>query len=206
MTFSKFVFAPALIAAACLAGGTAMAAATVGQPAPAFSVTDTGGKTVNLADYKGKYVVMEWVNPGCPFVVKHYGAANMQATQKDATAKGAVWLTVSSTAPGAGDYKKPAELGKWMQQQGGAPTATLMDDDGKVGRAYGAKATPHTFVIDPQGKLIYAGAIDSKPTANPADIPAATNYVKTALAEAMAGKPVSTPTTQAYGCSVKYSS
>jgi peroxiredoxin len=195
-----------LLAAALCASGATLAAATVGQPAPAFTATDTAGKTVNLADLKGKYVVMEWLNPGCPFVVKHYGAANMQAAQKEATAKGVVWLSVSSTATGSADYKKPAELGKWMQQQGGAPTATLMDDDGKLGRAFGAKATPHTFVIDPQGKLIYAGAIDSKASANPADIPGATNYVKTALAEAMAGKPVSTPTTQAYGCSVKYSS
>ena len=184
------------LAAALCASGATLAAATVGQPAPAFTATDTSGKAVNLADLKGKYGVMEWVNPGCPFVVKHYGAANMQAAQKEATAKGVVWLSVSSTATGSTDYKKPAELGKWMQQQGGAPTATLMDDDGKVGRAFGAKATPHTFVIDPQGKLIYAGAIDSKASANPADIPGATNYVRTALAEAMAGKPVSTPTEQ----------
>jgi peroxiredoxin len=206
MKFSKHLVASALAAATLFASGAAIAAATVGQPAPAFSVADTSGKTVNLADFKGKYVVMEWVNPGCPFVVKHYGASNMQAAQKDAGAKGVVWLTVSSTAPGSSDYKKPAELGKWMQQQGGAPSATLMDDDGKIGRAFGAKATPHTFVIDPQGRVIYAGAIDSKPTANPADIAGATNYVRAALAESMAGKPVSTPTTQAYGCSVKYSS
>lgn len=202
----KYLKSTLLLAAALCASGATLAAATVGQPAPAFTATDTAGKTVNLADLKGKYVVLEWINPGCPFVVKHYGAANMQAAQKEATGKGVVWLSVSSTAAGSTDYKKPAELGKWMQQQGGTPTATLMDDDGKLGRAFGAKTTPHTFVIDPQGKVIYAGAIDSKATANPADIPGATNYVRTALAEAMAGKPVSTPTTQAYGCSVKYSS
>ncbi len=202
----KYLKSTLLLAAALCASGATLAAAIVGQPAPAFTATDTTGKTVNLANLKGKYVVLEWINPGCPFVVKHYGAANMQAAQKDATAKGVVWLSVSSTATGSADYKKPAELGQWMQQQGGAPTATLMDDDGKLGRAFGAKTTPHTFVIDPQGKLIYAGAIDSKASANPADIPGATNYVRTALAESMAGKPVSTPTTQAYGCSVKFSS
>ena len=202
----KYLKSTLLLAAALCASGATLAAAVVGQPAPAFTATDTAGKAVNLADLKGKYVVMEWLNPGCPFVVKHYGAANMQAAQKEATAKGVVWLSVSSTSTGSADYKTPAELGKWMQQQGGAPTATLMDDDGKIGRAFGAKTTPHTFVIDPQGKLIYAGAIDSKASANPADIPGATNYVKAALTEAMAGKPVSTPTTQAYGCSVKYSS
>jgi peroxiredoxin len=189
-----------------LAAGAASAAATVGQNAPAFTALDTAGKPVSLADFKGRHVVLEWTNPGCPFVVKHYGSANMQATQKAATAKGVVWLTINSTAADAGDYKPPAELAKWMQEQKAAPSATLMDADGKVGRAYGARTTPHMYVIDPAGKLVYAGAIDSRPTANPAHVKDATNYVNQALAETLAGKPVSVASAQPYGCSVKYSS
>ena len=187
------------------AASAALAAATVGQPAPAFTATDTSGKTVSLADFKGKHVVLEWVNPGCPYVVKHYSSANMQGTQKDATAKGVVWLSVNSTATEHGDYKPPAAMAQWMQSQKAAATATLMDADGKVGRAYGARTTPHMYVIDPAGKLVYAGAIDNKPSSNPADTATATNHVKVALAELLAGKPVSTPVTRPYGCSVKYS-
>lgn len=189
-----------------LAAAGAWANATVGQPAPAFAATDTNGKAVSLADFKGKHVVLEWVNPGCPFVVKHYSSANMQGTQKEATAKGVVWLAVSSTAPDASDYRKPADLAKWMQEQKAAATATLMDDDGKVGKAYGARTTPHMYIIDPAGKLVYAGGIDNKPSANVADIATATNHVKAALAETLAGKPVSVASTRPYGCSVKYSS
>jgi peroxiredoxin len=196
-----------LLAASLLAFAASTAlAATVGQPAPAFTVVDTSGKPVSLSDFKGRHVVLEWVNPGCPFVQKHYNSANMQGTQKDATAKGVVWLAISSTAPDAGDYKKPPALAAWMGDKKAAATATLMDDDGKVGRAYGARTTPHMYVVDPAGTLVYAGAIDSKPTANPADIAGATNYVKQALAETLAGKPVSTATTKPYGCSVKYPS
>ena len=183
----------------------ASAAVSVGQTAPAFSAVDTSGRTVSLADFKGRTVVLEWVNPGCPFVKKHYDSANMPATQKNATAQGAVWLAINSTHTGASDYLAPAALAGWMKGQGAAATATLMDADGKVGRAYGARTTPHLYVIDPQGRLVYAGAIDSKPTANPADIKTATNYVNAAVAETVAGKPVSQPSTQAYGCSVKYS-
>jgi peroxiredoxin len=198
----KRLFVPLLLS---LAAGAAFAAATVGQPAPAFTALDTAGKPVSLADFKGRHVVLEWTNPGCPFVVKHYGSANMQATQKAATAQGVVWLTINSTAEEAGDYKAPAELAKWMQEQKAAPTATLMDADGKVGRAYGARTTPHMYVIDPAGKLVYAGAIDNRPTANPAHVKDATNHVNVALAESLAGKPVSVASTQPYGCSVKYS-
>jgi hypothetical protein len=201
-TFLAFSLATALMAAA----GPADAAATVGQPAPAFSAVDASGKTVALADFKGRHVVLEWVNPGCPYVQKHYNSANMQGTQKAATAQGVVWLAVNSTAPDAGDYMTPAAMAQWMQGHKAAATATLMDSDGKVGRLYGARTTPHMFVVDPAGTLVYAGAIDSKPTANPADIATATNHVKVALAESLAGKPVSTPATRAYGCSVKYSS
>jgi peroxiredoxin len=194
-----------------LAAATALFAATlahgsvsVGQPAPDFKVKDTSGKEHSLSAYKGKFVVLEWVNPGCPFVQKHYDTSNMQSTQKAAEAKGAVWLTVSSTAPDAGDYKKPAELAAWLKEKGASPTATLMDEDGKIGKAYGARTTPHMYVINPEGKLVYAGAIDSKATARKDDIKTATNYVTAALGEAMAGKPVSKSTSEPYGCSIKY--
>jgi peroxiredoxin len=186
-------------------GTTAGAAVSVGQQAPNFSVTDTSGKTVSLADYKGKHVVLEWVNPGCPYVQKHYNSANMPGTQKEVTGKGVVWLAVNSTNTGASDYMAPAKLDGWMKDKGGAPTATLMDTEGKVGKAYGARTTPHMYLIDPAGKLVYVGAIDSKASANPADIKTATNYVKQAVSESTAGKPVTVATTQAYGCSVKYS-
>ena len=165
---------------------------------------DAAGKTVSLADYKGKHVVLEWVNPGCPYVQKHYNSGNMPATQKAAVSQGVAWLTISSTSKDASDYKPPADLAAWIRGKEGAPTATLMDDDGKIGRAYGARVTPHMYLIDPQGRLIYAGAIDSKPTANPADIKTATNYVSQTIGEVMAGKPPSQPTTRAYGCSIKY--
>jgi peroxiredoxin len=197
-----------LLAATLLASavGLAGAAATVGQPAPAFTAVDAAGKTVNLADFKGRHVVLEWVNPDCPYVQKHYGSANMQGTQKDAGAKGVVWLAVNSTARDHSDYKTPAAMVQWMQAQKAAASATLMDSEGKVGRAYGARTTPHLYIVDPQGILVYAGGIDNKPSSNPADIPGATNHVKVALAEATAGKAISQPTTRPYGCSVKYSS
>ena len=200
------LFATALAASLAFGTGAAFAAATVGQPAPAFTAVDTSGKTVSLADYKGRHVVLEWVNPGCPYVQKHYSSANMQGTQRQAVAQGVVWLAINSTATDASDYKTPAAMAQWMQGQQAAATATLMDSDGQVGRAYGARTTPHMYVVDPAGTLVYAGAIDSKPTSNAADIPGATNHVKLALSESLAGKAVSTPSTRAYGCSVKYSS
>ena len=198
---------PLLAAAAlALAFTNASAQAVVGQPAPAFTVTDASGKAVSLADFKGRHVVLEWVNPGCPYVVKHYGSGNMQGTQKDATAKGVVWLSVNSTAADHGDYRAPAAMAQWMGQQQAAATHTLMDSEGRVGRAYGARTTPHLYIVDPKGVLVYAGGIDNRPTANPADIAGATNHVKVALGEALAGKPLSQPTTRPYGCSVKYAS
>jgi peroxiredoxin len=203
--FNQRLFALALMAAA-LAMSATVHAATVGQPAPAFEVKDATGKTVKLADFKGKHVVLEWTNPGCPFVVKHYGPQNMQSLQKDAKAKDVVWLTVSSTAPGQADYLAPAALAAKYTGWGAAPTALLMDDSGSVGKAYGAKTTPHMYVIDQAGKLVFAGGIDDKRSADPADIPGAKNFVKAALAESLAGKPVSTATAQPYGCSVKYAS
>ncbi|HET9977198.1 MAG TPA: thioredoxin family protein [Burkholderiaceae bacterium] len=179
-------------------------AATVGQPAPAFAVTDTAGKTVSLADFKGKTVVLEWVNPGCPYVRKHYDSANMQATQKGAVDKGVVWLAVNSTAPGHYDYRKPAEMAAWMTGQKAAATHALMDSDGKAGKAYGARTTPHMYIVDAKGTLVYAGGIDDKPSSNPADVKTAKNHVNAALADIAAGKPVAQPVTRAYGCSVKY--
>jgi peroxiredoxin len=197
----------ALTAATALAiGGAAHAAAAIGQPAPAFTLTDTAGRTVSLADFKGKHVVLEWVNPGCPFVQKHYDAGNMQATQKGAAERGVVWLAINSTATSSRDYLAPPALASWMAKHQAAATATLMDADGKAGRAYGARTTPHMYVIDPQGRLVYAGAIDSRPTANPADIRTATNHVNQALADALAGRSVATPVTQPYGCTIKYAS
>jgi peroxiredoxin len=195
----KTVTLHALCAAALITAGAATAQ-TVGQPAPAFSATDASGKPVSLADYKGKYVVLEWTNPDCPFVQKHYDSGNMPATQKQATAKGVAWLSIQTGAA------QGAELQAWQKAKTAAPSATLLDADGKLARAYRAKTTPHMYIVDPQGMLVYAGAIDSKPTANPADVKGATNYVNQALAEALAGKPVSQASTQAYGCSVKYPS
>jgi thiol-disulfide isomerase/thioredoxin len=200
--FQRSLFTTALLA---LAGSQALAAAVIGQPAPTFSATDTSGKAVSLADFRGKTVVLEWVNPGCPYVRKHYGAANMQNTQKSAVDKGVVWLAVNSTAADASDYLTPDKMRSWMAEQKAAASATLMDADGKVGRLYGARTTPHLYVINAQGTLVYAGAIDSKPTARAADIAGATNHVKQTLAEVLAGKPVSVPATQPYGCSIKYS-
>src|SRR5262245_15698886 len=191
------VFSMAFVAA----GGAWAQPASVGNAAPTFTARDLAGKPVALADFKGKYVVLEWTNPDCPYVRKHYNSGNMPATQKQVMAKGAVWLSIST-----GDTHSASELQSWQKTKSAAPSATLADADGRIARAYGARTTPHMYIVDPQGTLIYAGAIDSKPSSNPADIQSATNYVDQALAEAMAGKPVSRASTQAYGCSVKYPS
>jgi peroxiredoxin len=176
----------------------------VGAPAPGFSLSDSGGKKHSLGDFKGKYVVLEWFNPGCPFVQKHYKSDNMQGLQKQFTGKDVVWLTIDSSAPGKEGYLTADEANKQIADWKMKATALLLDPDGKVGHEYAATNTPHMYVVDPSGKLIYSGAIDSKPTANPDDIASSTNYVKVALEEAMAGKPVTTPTSRAYGCSIKY--
>src|SRR6201981_3448026 len=165
----------------------------VGSAAPDFSVPDTNGKTQSLSEYKGKYVVLEWFNPECPFVKKHYGSDNMQKLQKEYTDKGVVWLTIDSNAPGTEGNLTPDQAQKiatsWKTQQ----TALLLDPDGKVGRAYGAKNTPNMVIINPEGKIAYEGAIDSKATPNPAESPSSTNYVKAALDQSLAGKSFSTP-------------
>ncbi len=186
-----------------LAGG-ALAQAQLNQPAPAFTATDIAGKSVNLSEFQGKYVVLEWVNPGCPFVQKHYNSGNMQSLQKEAATKGVVWLSVASNAKGAEGYQSPTALAAWMKGKSAAQTGVLVDSDGKLGRAFGARATPHMYVISPQGTLIYAGGIDNKPTTNPADIAGATNYVRQALNEALAGKAVSRAAAPAYGCGIEY--
>ena len=198
--------AKALCIATFATASLAHAAASVGQPAPDFTLTDTGGKTVKLSDFKGKHVVLEWNNPGCPFVRKHYDTANMQTLQKEASGKEVVWLAINSTATSHQDYLAPAKLGQWMTEQKATPRATLMDESGTVGKSYGARTTPHMYMVNPQGTLIYAGGIDSIPSASTADIKTATNYVRVGLNEALAGKPLSKPTTQPYGCSVKYKS
>src|SRR5437868_2461873 len=178
----------------------------VGSAAPEFSAPDANGKTQSLSQYKGKYVVLEWFNPECPFVKKHYGSDNMQKLQKEYTDKGVVWLTIDSNAPGTEGNLTPEQAQKvatsWKTQQ----TALLLDPDGKVGRAYGSKNTPNMVIIKPEGKIAYEGAIDSKATPNPADIPSSTNYIKAALDQSLAGKSISTPQTKPYGCSVKYKS
>ena len=178
-------------------------AATVGQPAPDFSLTDVNGKTVRLSDFKGKHVVLEWNNPGCPFVRKHY-QGNLQALQKEFTAKGVVWLAINSTEDASGDYMSPPQLARWMAEQKAAPTVVLMDEEGTVGKAYNARVTPHMYIVNPQGRLAYAGAIDSIPSARVSDIDKATNYVRQGLNELLAGKPISVAQNQAYGCSIKY--
>ena len=178
----------------------------VGSAAPDFSLTDAKGKTRSLSEYKGKYVVLEWFNPECPFVKKHYGSGNMQKLQQEYTGKGVVWLTIDSNAPGTEGNLTPEEAEQVMTSWKTHQSALLLDPAGKAGRAYGAKNTPNMVVIDPQGKIAYEGAIDSKATPNPADIPNSTNYVKAALDESLAGKPVTTSQTRPYGCSVKYKS
>jgi peroxiredoxin len=181
----------------------AIGAATVGGPAPAFSVTDLTGKPVNLADYKGKTVVLEWHNFGCPFVQKHYRSGNMQALQKK-YANDVVWLAVNSTNKSASDYTAPAKLTEELKGFGAAPARYLMDEPGTMGLAYGAKTTPHMYVIDPSGKVVYNGAIDDKRSTNPEDVKTSKNYVAAALDDLKAGKAVSTPSTAPYGCTIKY--
>src|SRR3989442_14791690 len=178
----------------------------VGSAAPDFSAPDASGKTQSLSQYKGKYVVLEWFNPECPFVKKHYGSDNMQKLQGEYTGKGVVWLTIDSNAPGTEGNLTPEDAQKITTSWKTHETALLLDPEGNAGRAYGAKNTPNMVIINPEGKIIYRGAIDSKATPNPSDIPSSTNYVKAALDQSLSGKSVSTPETKPYGCSVKYKS
>ncbi len=193
-----------LLAAAVVFASALLHAANPGQAAPDFSLSATDGKPAKLSDHKGKWVVLEWVNPGCPYVQKHYDSKNMQALQKEFGGREVVWLAVNSTKPSHQDYLKPAALQGWMKDKGGAPRATLMDEDGKVGRAYDARTTPHMYIVNPDGKFVYVGAIDDKRSSNPDDVKTSKNFVRAALNEALAGKPVSTASTTPYGCTVKY--
>ena len=210
MTRRAFLYTAGLGA---LAGGSAgvvltpiaaSAAAKVSEPAPTFTLPSTTGGTVSLADQKGKIVVLEWTNHDCPYVRKHYETSNMQAIQKESTAAGVVWLTIISSAPGTQGHVSPAEANELTSKRSAAPTAVLLDPKGTVGKAYGATNTPHMYVIDKAGVLMYAGAIDDRPTSRRADVPGATNYVRAALQSVTAGQPVKTSLTRAYGCTVKY--
>ena len=183
---------------------TARADAVPGKLAPDFTAADSNGKTVKLSDFKGKTVVLEWTNDGCPYVGKHYKSGNMQKLQKDAAAQGIVWLSVISSAKGTQGHVDGAGANELTADRAAAPAAVLLDPTGAMGHAYGAKTTPHMYIINKDGQLVYNGAIDDKPTSSVADVPTARNYVTEALAAVAAGKPVPTATTRAYGCSVKY--
>jgi peroxiredoxin len=185
-------------------GGISSAEVQVGKQAPDFALTDTNGKTHHLSDYKGKYIVLEWYQPDCPFVRKHYNSGNMQALQKEYAAKGVVWLSIDSSAAGQEGNYPSAELNQIATKSGAVRTALLLDADGKVGHLYGAKTTPDMYIINPQGVLVYQGAIDDKPSTDLADVKTAKNYVKSALNAVMGGQTVATASTRPYGCSVKY--
>jgi len=196
-TLLTFIFA-------CLCLTTAAFAVRVGEQAPDFSAVDSTGQSHTLAQYKDKFVLLEWHNNGCPFTRKHYVSGNMQRLQKEWTAKGVVWFTVISSAPGAQGYVTAAEENAYLKRMNASPTAALLDPQGTLGHLYNAKTTPEIFIIAPGGKLIYEGAIDDHPTTDASDIPNSKNYVSLALTEALSGKPVAEPSTRSYGCSVKY--
>lgn len=204
----KKLVLPALFVGAmalALANAPLLAEPKPGEAAPEWTLTDTNGKSHSLSDFRGKYVVLEWTNHQCPVVVRHYRAGNMQATQKWAKEKGVVWLSIVSSKPGSQGYVEPAQANEVIKEKGHVIAGKLLDPSGTVGRKYGAKTTPHMYVIDPKGTLIYNGAIDDKPSARtPEEMKAARNHVVMALTESMDGKPVSVPASQPYGCSVKY--
>ena len=195
----------ALIAAAPVTADPG-AQARIGAPAPNFTLTDSNGKAISLADFKGKTVVLEWTNHECPYVRKHYGGNNMQALQKKWTGQGIVWLTLISSQPGAQGFVHGLEANKLTEERGAAPTAVLLDPRGGVGRSYGAQVTPHMYVVTGDGTLVYMGGIDDKPTTRLEDLKTAKNFVDAALNEVAEGKVVSIKTSRAYGCTIKYSS
>jgi peroxiredoxin len=197
-------FVAAAMAVAIAAAPIPTYASKVGAPAPNFKGTDSKGTVHNLSDFKGRWVVLEWHNEGCPYVKKHYGGQNMQRLQKEWTAKGVVWLTILSSASGQQGHMEPAQANAYFAKQNAAPSAILLDPSGEIGRLYDAKTTPHMFVINPDGVLVYNGAIDDKPTSEQADLATASNYVSAALTEGMAGKAVTTATSRPYGCGIKY--
>jgi len=201
-------FRPFAIAAALTIASAApvLAAPAIGQPAPAFTARDGDGKTRSLSEFKGKTVVLEWTNAGCPYVQKHYESGNMQGLQKAAAKDGVVWLTLISSAPGKQGYVSPAEAKTWKSTTGAGSTALLLDPAGQVGHAYEAKTTPHMYVVNGAGKLVYMGGVDDKPTADPASLKGAKNYVSAALSDVKAGRPVATAVSKPYGCTIKYGS
>ena len=192
------------LAAALLGTGAANAQPVVGEAAPGFTATDTRGVSHSLADFRGKTVVLEWTNHDCPYVRKHYGSGNMQSLQKEATDAGVVWLSIISSAPGKQGHVSAAEADELTARRDASPTAVLFDPEGEVGKAYGARTTPHMYVIDAEGTLVYRGGIDDRPTSSKSDVEGARNYVREALAALSKGEAVPTATSRPYGCSVKY--
>jgi peroxiredoxin len=191
-------------AAAALAPASVLAASDLGKPAPAFSAPDSNGKLWSLAELKGKVVVLETTNQDCPYVRKHYDSTNMQTQQREAAAKGVVWLTVASSAPGEQGHVTAAQANDFTRTRNAAPAAFLLDPQSRIARAYGATVTPHMYIVDAAGVLVYKGGIDSIRSSNPADVPKATQYVRVALDQVLAGKPVAEASTRAYGCTLKY--
>ena len=195
---------PVLTALLFAMATTAGAAPTIGEPAPGFSGMDTSGKSHALSDFRGKPVILEWTNHDCPYVRKHYSSGNMQQQQQAATGQGAVWLSIISSAPDKQGHVTPAQADALTAERNAAPSAVILDEKGEIGRLYGAKTTPHMYIIDADGKLAYMGGIDSIPSTNPADIAKATQYVPAVLAQVMQEEPVTPSVTRPYGCSVKY--
>ncbi|MEM7018933.1 MAG: thioredoxin family protein [Pseudomonadota bacterium] len=182
----------------------ANSAVSVGAPAPDFSGMDSNGKTHKLSDYQGKTVVLEWTNHDCPYVVKHYSSGNMQSTQKDLTEKDVVWLTVISSSPGTQGHVSAEKANELTTSRGAVPSAVILDESGDIGRLYGAKTTPHMYIVDEAGQLVYMGGMDDKPSPSKSSLEGATNYVRVAMTEMAEGKPITSAVTRPYGCSVKY--
>jgi peroxiredoxin len=200
----KFLTVIAAMTVMAFTPSHANAAPVVGEPAPNFTAVDTNGVEHSLSDFKGKNVVLEWSNHECPFVVKHYEPGNMQKLQKEATENGTIWLTIVSSAEGKQGSTTAAEANKIMEEVGAMSTARFLDPTGEIGKLYEAKTTPHMFVIDKEGTLAYAGAIDSDSSFSQESIKGATNYVTDALAALEAGEEIKVTSTKPYGCSVKY--
>jgi peroxiredoxin len=200
----RSLFGLIAVAATLLIAPILMSAPKIGQPAPDFTATASNGRTYRLADLRGKFVVLEWHNNGCPYTRKHYESGNMQRLQKEWTGKGVEWFTVISSAPGTQGYMTADQENAYITKMGAAPTAALLDPNGDLGHLYDAKTTPHMIIINPQGLVIYDGAIDDHSSSDPSDIPNSKNYVSMALSDAMSGKPVSVPVSRPYGCTVKY--
>jgi AhpC/TSA family len=194
----------AIAVAGFLMTAAAYAAPEIGKPAPDFSAVDSNGKPVKLSDYRGKLVVLEWTNDGCPYVKKHYASNNMQTLQKEEGAKGVVWLTIISSAPGSQGYLTGDEANKLTETRGAAPSAVVLDPEGAIGHLYDARTTPHMFIVNGEGTLVYMGGIDDKATTAVEDIETAKNYVRAALDDLAAGAPIENAVTRPYGCSVKY--